>query len=90
MKSFYQRKRMFEIVGRLPGRVVPACPTDEVLKLPKTSTGIEDLFDLEFLLVVDYNGRWRRLNLSLERVRGDRFQKRNMKDRVDFHRRGKL
>ena len=70
----------------MPGRLVVACPLDQILKSSVANTGVEDIFYFVLFLFVDDNRGRGRLNLARQRIRGHRFQERDVKYRMDLHR----
>ena len=90
MKAADKNRTVLKIIMRLPGRVIITSPAYEVLEGVTEALGVENLLDFELLVVVDDNRRRRGVNLALERVCCDRFQKGDVKDWMDFHTRGKF
>jgi hypothetical protein len=81
---------MFKKLGRFPGRMIVPKPTDEVFQLAVTATGIKDFVDFPLFLVVDDNGRRRRMGLAAKRIGSNRLKEWDVEDRMDPHGRGKL
>ena len=67
-----------------------ALPLDKVFEAVMAGAAVEDSFNLELIQTIDYYG-WRRvLESARDGVLGRGFQKRDMEDGVDPHRRGEV
>ena len=63
---------------------------DKVLQLSVDKLGVDDFLNFPLWFVINYNRRWWGLDLAREWVRGRRFKKRDMENRVDLHGGGKV